>query len=70
MVSEGDLLHRVQTGTERRRSWWLDMLASPNKLAGDYMKSHSCRLSAASEPRPSRARPREPIRLDEAALHA
>ena len=41
MVSEGDLLHRAETGTERRRPWWLDMMASTNKLAGDYIKSHS-----------------------------
>jgi CBS domain-containing protein len=41
IVSEGDLLHRAETGTERRRSWWLDMVASTNKLAGDYIKSHS-----------------------------
>src|SRR5437762_521678 len=41
MVSEGDLLHRAETGTERRRSWWLDMVASTNRLAGEYVKSHS-----------------------------
>lgn len=41
MVSEGDLLHRAETGTERRRSWWLEMMASTNQLAGDYIKSHS-----------------------------
>jgi CBS domain-containing protein len=41
MVSEGDLLHRAETGTERRGSWWLEMMASTNKLAGDYVKSHS-----------------------------
>ena len=41
MVSEGDLLHRAETGTEQRRSWWLDMMASTNKLADDYIKSHS-----------------------------
>jgi CBS domain-containing protein len=40
MVSEGDLLHRAETGTERR-SWWLDMMSSTNKLAGEYIKSHS-----------------------------
>ena len=44
MVSEGDLLHRAETGTERRRSWWLEMMASTNKLAGDYIKSHSGRV--------------------------
>src|SRR5215469_7286232 len=41
MVSEGDLLHRAETGTEQHRSWWLDMMSSINKLAGDYIKSHS-----------------------------
>ena len=41
MVSEGDLLHRAETGTERRRAWWLEMAASTNQLAGEYVKSHS-----------------------------
>src|SRR6516162_4005212 len=41
MVSEGDLLHRAETGTERRRSWWLEMMSSTNKLAGEYIRSHS-----------------------------
>jgi CBS-domain-containing membrane protein len=41
MISEGDLLHRAETGTERCRSWWLEMMASTNQLAGDYIKSHS-----------------------------
>jgi CBS domain-containing protein len=42
IVSEGDLLHRAETGTERqaerRRSWWLDTIALD--LARDYIKSH------------------------------
>jgi CBS-domain-containing membrane protein len=41
MVSEGDLLHRAETGTERRRAWWLDMLAATNQLAREYVKSHA-----------------------------
>ena len=44
MVSEGDLLHRAETGTERRRSWWLEMVSSTNKLAGEYIKSHSAKV--------------------------
>jgi CBS domain-containing protein len=48
IVSEGDLLHRVETGTERRpdrrtgrrRSWWLDTIGSNEELARDYVKSH------------------------------
>jgi CBS domain-containing protein len=48
IVSEGDLLHRVETGTERRpdrrsgrrRSWWLDTVGSDEELARHYVKSH------------------------------
>ena len=44
IVSEGDLLHRAETGTERRvqkrRSWWLDSLASRRGAARDYVKAH------------------------------
>jgi CBS domain-containing protein len=42
IVSEGDLLHRAELGTEgraeRRHSWWLDHFASGQ--ARDYVKSH------------------------------
>jgi CBS domain-containing protein len=44
IVSEGDLLHRVEAGTARlagrRRSWWLDTIASDRDLARNYVKSH------------------------------
>ena len=44
IVSAGDLLHRAETGTERRiehrRSWWLDTIASDEDLAREYTKSH------------------------------
>jgi CBS domain-containing protein len=45
MVSEGDLLHRAETGTERRRSWWLEMMSSTNQLAGEYIKAHSGKVA-------------------------
>jgi CBS domain-containing protein len=41
MVSEGDLLHRSETGTERRRSWWLKLFADADVLAEDFVKEHS-----------------------------
>ncbi len=40
IVSEGDLLHRYETGTERTRSWWLDALAESSSLADDFIRSH------------------------------
>jgi CBS domain-containing protein len=41
MVSEGDLLHRSEAGTERRRSWWLSLFADADVLAGNFVKEHS-----------------------------
>src|SRR3954447_2096274 len=44
VISEGDLLHRAETGTERRRgagaSWWLRLVSGPAAEAGDYLKAH------------------------------
>ncbi len=41
IVSEGDLVHRVETGTERRRSWWLQALMEDSTLAAEFVKAHS-----------------------------
>lgn len=42
IVSEGDLIRRVELGTERPgRSWWLRLLTDNSALASDYVKSHS-----------------------------
>jgi CBS domain-containing protein len=44
IVTEGDLLHRAETGTERRtqrrRSRWLDTLGADQEAARDYVKAH------------------------------
>jgi CBS domain-containing protein len=44
VVTEGDLLHRAETGTERRiqrrRSRWLDTFVSDQEAARDYVKAH------------------------------
>ena len=40
IVSEGDLIHRAETKTERHRSWWLELVSSAEVLADDYVKSH------------------------------
>lgn len=45
VVSEGDLLHRVEAGTERRRSWWLKGLIGDDTLAAEYVKSHGLKVS-------------------------
>jgi CBS domain-containing protein len=40
IVSEGDLMRRRESGTERRQSWWLRLIENPNDLAEEYVKSH------------------------------
>ena len=45
IVSEGDLLHRVEAGTERHRSWWLRALIDSDTLAAEYVKSHGRKVS-------------------------
>jgi CBS domain-containing protein len=44
IVSEGDLLHRTEAGTERRHSWWLLTLLHNDALAQDYIKAHTSRV--------------------------
>ena len=45
IVSEGDLLHRTETGTERERSWWLSVISDPVGQARDFVKSHGRKAS-------------------------
>jgi CBS domain-containing protein len=40
VVTEGDFLRRVETGTERKRAPWLEFLTGPKRLAEDYVRSH------------------------------
>lgn len=41
IVSEGDLLHRAEAGTQRRHSWWLMAFCSKEMLADEFVKSHA-----------------------------
>jgi CBS domain-containing protein len=41
IVSEGDLMRRVENDTNRRKSWWLKLFAGHD--AADYVKSHGRR---------------------------
>jgi CBS domain-containing protein len=37
IITEGDLLRRTETGTQRRRPRWLEFLVGPGKLASEYV---------------------------------
>src|SRR5215470_6950753 len=45
IVSEGDLLRRVEIGTERRRPRWSEAFSSNARLAAEYVKSHAKRVA-------------------------
>ena len=45
IVTESDLLHRVEAGTERRQSWLLEALKGGWAMAADYAKSHATKVS-------------------------
>lgn len=40
VVSEGDLMRRTETETERHPSWWLSLLLLPEETAVDYVRTH------------------------------
>lgn len=41
ILTEGDLLRRSETGTQKRRSRWLELLLGPGRLADEYVKTHA-----------------------------
>jgi len=40
MVSQSDLLHRAEVGTERKHKWWFRVLMDSRALAREYVKAH------------------------------
>jgi len=45
IISEGDLMRRAESGTERRPSWWLNLLAQPHSRAVDYLRERGRRVA-------------------------
>jgi CBS-domain-containing membrane protein len=46
IISEGDLLHRVETGTGKaQRSWFGEFLFSTRKRAAEYLKENALKVS-------------------------
>jgi len=41
IVSEGDMLRRVEAHTLRHRSWWLRLLTADTELRNEFVKSYS-----------------------------
>lgn len=44
VISEADLLHREEIGTEKQRPWWLEAVTPATTLAEEFAKSHGRRV--------------------------
>ncbi len=40
IISEADLVHRVEIGTDKHRPWWVEAVTGASTLAEDFAKSH------------------------------
>jgi CBS domain-containing protein len=50
IVSEGDLMHRSEIGTERRHSWWLSLFTDPQSLATEYVEARARKVADLMTP--------------------
>ena len=50
MLTEGDLLRRAETGTERRHARWIELLISPGRLARDYTNANARKVGEVMSP--------------------
>lgn len=66
IVSEGDLMHRSETGTERRYRWWIRLMGGDASLPADYIKVHGCKAADIMTKNVVTASPETP--LDEIAI--
>jgi len=46
IVSEGDLVERVEVGADPKGKWWLDGFSNTQALANQYAKAHGTTVSA------------------------
>lgn len=52
VLTEGDLLRRVEFGTEKKRPRWLEILSGPGAAAVDYVRAHGRRVADVMSDRP------------------
>jgi CBS-domain-containing membrane protein len=61
IISEGDLLQRAESGTEKQRPWWLRAFIGPDALANEYVKAHARKVSDVMTRRVITASPETPL---------
>lgn len=61
IVSEGDLMRRPESGTERHPSWWLTFLADTQERAQEFVKSHGQYAKDVMSPKVITVTPETPM---------
>jgi CBS domain-containing protein len=52
IISEGDFLRRIETGTQRRRGRWLSYIFGSGSFAEDFVREHGRKVSEVMTPEP------------------
>jgi CBS domain-containing protein len=52
LVTEGDCLRRTETGTERKRPRWMELLIGSGRLADEYIRAHGRKVADVMTPSP------------------
>jgi len=52
VITEGDCLRRVETGTEIKRPLWREIFTGPEKLSQEYIHAHGRKVSEVMTPDP------------------
>jgi CBS domain-containing protein len=61
IVSDADLMHRSESGTERPSSWWLSLISGERALAAEYVQSHALKVEDVMATNVETARPDTPL---------
>jgi CBS domain-containing protein len=61
ILTEGDLLRRSETGTERKRPRWLEILMGPGRLAEEYVRTHGRKVEEVMTLDPVTVTPDTPL---------
>jgi CBS domain-containing protein len=61
IVSEGDLMRRVEAGTGRPRPWWLALFVGKETLAAEFIREHSRKVTDVMTRRVITATPDTPL---------
>jgi CBS domain-containing protein len=61
ICSEGDLVHRIELGSRKKGSWWLNLITRDRDMARDYARAFGRRVSDAMTRNVVSVEPKTPL---------